>query len=144
MQIKTIRTALTALVREIVPGATVIKTDVRKPVVRPSFRIDVLPVSGGAACGGAREREVDVDIWYYPKDTDHPLDECDAVADKLLAALDDGFEAGGIWIPLDEDASCDSSQDVLAVQFSASWVETAEETGEPMEELTYNGEELTT
>lgn len=143
MKIKEIRIALTKLVQEIVPGATVIKTDVRKPVVRPSFRIDVLPVGGGAACDGAREREVDVDIWYYPKDIDHPRDECDAVADKLLAALDEGFEAGGIWIPLDEDASCDSSQDVLVVQFSASWVETAEETGEPMETLIYNGEELT-
>ena len=143
MKIKEIRIALTKLVQEIVPGATVIKTDVRKPVVRPSFRIDVLPVGGGAACDGAREREVDVDIWYYPKDTDHPRDECDAVADKLLAALDDGFEAGGIWIPLDEDASCDSSQDVLVVQFTASWVETAAEEGEPMETLIYNGEELT-
>ena len=143
MKIKEIRIALTKLVQEIVPGATVIKTDVRKPVVRPSFRIDVLPVGGGAACDGAREREVDVDIWYYPKDTDHPRDECDAVADKLLAALDEGFEAGGIWIPLDEDASCDSSQDVLVVQFSATWIETAEETGEPRETLIYNGEELT-
>ena len=143
MKIKEIRIALTKLVQEIVPGATGIKTNVRKPVVRPSFRIDVLPVGGGAACDGAREREVDVDIWYYPKDTDHPRDECDAVADKLLAALDDGFEAGGIWIPLDEDASCDSSQDVLVVQFTASWVETAAEEGEPMETLIYNGEELT-
>ena len=143
MKIKEIRIALTKLVQEIVPGATGIKTNVRKPVVRPSFRIDVLPVGGGAACDGAREREVDVDIWYYPKDIDHPRDECDAVADKLLAALDEGFEAGGVWIPLDEDASCDSSQDVLMVQFSASWVETAEETGEPMETLIYNGEELT-
>ena len=143
MKIKEIRIALTKLVQEIVPGATGIKTNVRKPVVRPSFRIDVLPVGGGAACDGAREREVDVDIWYYPKDIDHPRDECDTVADKLLAALDEGFEAGGVWIPLDEDASCDSSQDVLMVQFSASWVETAEETGEPMETLIYNGEELT-
>ena len=143
MQIKTIRAALTALVRGLEPAAKVVKADEREPVVRPSFRIDVLPVGGGAACDGAREREVDVDIWYYPKDTDHPRDECDAVADKLLAALDEGFEAGGIWSPLDEDASCDSSQDVLVVQFTASWVETAEETGEPMETLIYNGEELT-
>ena len=143
MNINDIRTALSALVHALFPAVKTIPPDEREPVVRPSFRIDVLPVSGGAACGGAREREVDVDIWYYPKDTDHPLDECDAVADKLLAALDEGFEAGGIWIPLDEDASCDSSQDVLAVQFSASWVETAEETGEPMETLIYNGEELT-
>lgn len=143
MQIKTIRAALTALVRGLEPAAKVVKADEREPVVRPSFRIDVLPMGGGAACDGAREREIDVDIWYYPKNTDHPLDECDAVADKLLAALDEGFEAGGIWIPLDEDASCDSSQDVLVVQFTASWVETAEEAGEPMETLIYNGEELT-
>ncbi|BFL41509.1 DUF6838 family protein [Agathobaculum massiliense] len=143
MKIKDIRAALTALVREITPRAPVVKTDARKPVPRPSFRIDVLPVGGGAACSGAREREADVDIWYYPKSTDHPRDECDAVADQLLAALDGGFEAGGIWLPLDEDASCDSSQDVLACQFSVSWVETAEETGEYMETLVYNREEET-
>lgn len=141
MNINDIRTALSVLVHALFPAVKTIPPDEREPVVRPSFRIDVLPVSGGAACGGAREREVDVDIWYYPKDTDHPLDECDAVADKLLAALDDGFEAGGIWIPLDEDASCDSSQDVLAVQFSASWVETAEETGEYMETLVLDQKE---
>lgn len=141
MQIRDIRAALAALVLTLAQGAEVMRPDDKKPLKRPSFKIDVLPVNGGAACDGAREREVDVDIWYYPKDTDHPRDECDAVADKLLAALDEGVEAGGIWIPLDEDASCDSSQDVLVVQFSASWVETAGETGEPMETLVYNGEE---
>lgn len=143
MNIKDIRDALTALVRGLEPAAKAVKTDEREPVDRPSFRIDVLPMGGGAACDGAREREVDVDIWYYPKDTDHPRDECDAVADKLLAAFDEGFEAGGIWIPLDEDVSCDSSQDVLVVQFAASWVETAAETGEYMETLVYNQEEAT-
>ena len=122
MNINDIRTALSALVHELFPSVKTIPPDEREPVVRPSFRIDVLPMGGGAACGGAREREVDVDIWYYPKDTDHPRDECDAVADQLLAALDGGFEAGGIWLPLDEDASCDTSQDVLACQFSVSWV----------------------
>ena len=144
MQVKTVRKALAALVSNLAPGVQITKTDKEKPIKRPSFKIDVLPVGGGAACGGAREREVDVDIWYYPKDTDHPRDECDAVADQLLAALDGGFEAGGIWLPLDEDASCDTSQDVLACQFSVSWVETAAEEGEPMEDLIYNGEELTT
>ena len=143
MKIKDIRAALTALVRGLEPAAKAIAADEREPVVRPSFRIDVYPVAGGAACRGAREREVEVDIWYYPKDTDHPRDECDALADELLAALDDGFEAGGIWIPLDEDVSCDSSQDVLVVQFAASWVETAAETGEYMETLVYNQEEAT-
>ena len=141
MDIQTIRDALTALVAGLRPAAPVIKTDSRKPVVRPSFRIDVYPVAGGAACRDAREREVEVDIWYYPKDTDHPRDECDALADDLLAALDDGFEVGGVWISLDENAECDMTQDTLVVQFAADWVETAAEEGEYMETLEINQKE---
>ena len=141
MKLSDIRAALTALVAGLRPAAPVIKTDSRKPVVRPSFRIDVYPVAGGAACRDAREREVDVDIWYYPKDTDHPRDECDALADELLAALDDGFEAGGVWISLDENAECDMTQDTLVVQFAADWVESAAEEGEYMETLEINQKE---
>lgn len=141
MDIQTIRDALTALVAGLRPAAPVIKTDSRKPVVRPSFRIDVYPVAGGAACRDAREREVEVDIWYYPQDTDHPRDECDALADDLLAALDDGFEAGGVWISLDENAECDMTQDTLVVQFAADWVESAAEEGEYMETLEINQKE---
>ena len=141
MKLSDIRAALTALVAGLRPAAPVIKTDSRKPVVRPSFRIDVYPVAGGAACRGAREREVEVDIWYYPKDTDHPRDECDALADELLAALDDGFEAGGVWISLDENAECDMTQDTLVVQFAADWVESAAEEGEYMETLEINQKE---
>ena len=141
MDIQTIRDALTALVAGLRPAAPVIKTDSRKPVVRPSFRIDVYPVAGGAACRDAREREVEVDIWYYPQDTDHPRDECDALADDLLAALDDGFEAGGVWISLDENAECDMTQDTLVVQFAADWMESAAEEGEYMETLEINQKE---
>lgn len=141
MKLSDIRAALTALVAGLRPAAPVIKTDSRKPVVRPSFRIDVYPVAGGAACRDAREREVEVDIWYYPKDTDHPRDECDALADDLLAALDDGFEAGGVWISLDENAECDMTQDTLVVQFAADWVESAAEEGEYMETLEINQKE---
>lgn len=141
MKLSDIRAALTALVAGLRPAAPVIKTDSRKPVVRPSFRIDVYPVAGGAACRDAREREVEVDIWYYPKDTDHPRDECDALADELLAALDDGFEAGGVWISLDENAECDMTQDTLVVQFAADWVESAAEEGEYMETLEINQKE---
>lgn len=141
MKLSDIRAALTALVAGLRPAAPVIKTDSRKPVVRPSFRIDVYPVAGGAACRDAREREVEVDIWYYPQDTDHPRDECDALADDLLAALDDGFEAGGVWISLDENAECDMTQDTLVVQFAADWVESAAEEGEYMETLEINQKE---
>lgn len=144
MKIKDIRTALTALILPLVEGTKILRTDVPKPAVRPSFKIDVLPVSGGAACDGAREYEADVDIWYYPKSSDRPRDECDEVAERLLDALGEGFAVGGVWLPIDDTIEVDTSQGVLVAQFSTSWVETAAETGEPMEALIYNGEELTT
>lgn len=144
MNIRDIRAALTALVRPLVQNAAVMRPDEDKPVKRPSFKIDVLPVSGGAACDGAREYEADVDIWYYPKDAHWPRDECDAVAGQLLDTLGDGFAVGGVWLPLDDTVEIDTSQGVLVAQLGVSWVETAAETGEPMEELIYNGEELTT
>ena len=144
MQIRDIRGALAALVLPLVQGAEVMRPDDKKPLKRPSFKIDVLPVGGGAACDGAREYEADIDICYYPKSSDRPRDECDTVAEQLLDTLGEGFAVGGIWLPLDEDITIDTSQGVLVAQFGISWVETAEETGEYMETLNYNGEELTT
>lgn len=144
MRSKDIRTALEALILPLVPGANMLRTDVPKPAVRPSFKIDVLPVSGGAACDGAREYEADIDIWYYPKDAQRPRDECDTVAGQLQDALSDGFAVGGVWLPIDDTIEVDTSQGVLVAQLGVSWVETATETGEYMETLNYNGEELTT
>lgn len=144
MKIKEIRTALEALILPLVEGAKIMRADAPKPVVRPSFKIDVLPVSGSAACDGAREYEADVDIWYYPADAHRPRDECDTVAEQLLDALGEGFAVGGVWLPIDDTIEVDTSQGVLVAQFGISWVETAAETGEYMETLNYNGEELTT
>ena len=85
MMLREIRAALTALVLPLAEGAKIIRTDVPKPVVRPSFKIDVLPVSGGAACAGGGEREVDIDVWYCRRGKDRPRDECDAVAGRQFA-----------------------------------------------------------
>lgn len=79
----------------------------------------------------------------YPKPGDRPRDECDAVAEQLLDTLGEGFEAGGVWLPIDDAIEVDTSQGVLVAQFGVSWVETAAETGEYMETLNYNREELT-
>lgn len=143
MKFREIRGALAALLLPLVQGAEVMRPDDKKPLKRPSFKIDVLPVSGGAACAGARERELDVDIWYYPRDSARPRDEIDEVIYKLLGALDGGFAAGGVWLLPDEEAVCHADKDVLVIQFSVSWVESAGEDGEPMETLRYDGEELT-
>lgn len=144
MKIKDIRTTLTALILPLVEGAKILRSDVPKPAVRPSFKIDVLPVSGSAACDGAREYEADIDIWYYPKSGDRPRDECDTVAEQLLDTLGEGFAVGGVWLPIDDTIEVDTSQGVLVAQFGISLVETTTETGEYMETLNYNGEELTT
>ena len=144
MKIREIRGALAALILPLAQGAEVMRPDEDKPVKRPSFKIDVLPVSGGTACEGAREYEADIDIWYYPKDAHQPRDECDTVAGQLLDTLGDGFVVGGVWLPLDDAVEVDTSQGVLVAQLGVSWVETAAETGEYMETLNYNGEELTT
>lgn len=144
MKMRDIRAALTALVLPLVQGAEVMRPDEDKPVKRPSFKIDVLPVSGGAACDGAREFETDIDIWYYPQNAQRPRDECDEVAGQLLDVLSDGFSVGGVWLPIDDAVEVDTTQGVLVAQLGVSWVETAAEDGEPMDELIYNGEELTT
>ena len=144
MRIREIRGALAALLLPLVQGAEVMRPDDKKPLKRPYFKIDVLPVGGGAACDGAREYEADVDIWYYPKSSERPRDECDSVAEQLLDTLGEGFVVGGVWLPIDDTIEVDTSQGVLVAQFGVSWVETAAETGEYMETLNYNGEELTT
>ena len=144
MKIRDIRKALEALILPLVEGAKIMRADAPKPAVRPSFKIDVLPVSGGAACAGAREYEADVDIWYYPPNAQRPRDECDVVAEQLLDTLGEGFAVGDVWLPIDDTIEVDTSQGVLVAQFGVSWVETAAETGEYMETLNYNGEELTT
>ena len=116
MKIRDIRGALAAFVLPLVQGAEVMRPDDKKPLKRPSFKIDVLPVSGGPACDGAREYEADIDIWYYPKSGDRPRDECDTVAEQLLDTLGEGFAVGGIWLPLEEDNTIDTSQGVLVAQ----------------------------
>lgn len=135
MKLQDLQAALAELTLGLFKGAKVIKTDVREPVVRKGFKIDILPSGGGGACDGARERSVEVDIWYYPVNTARPRDECQEVADALIGALADGFEVDGVWLQPDDNISCDLTSDVLVCQFSTSWVEEKQEDGEPMGEL---------
>lgn len=141
MTVSTIRDALTGLLRAQFPQAKVMQPDEAKPVVRASFQIDVLPASGGMACAGAREWEADIDLWYYPTERGHPWDECNVVGEALAGLLAEGFEAGGVWLHLDDGLDIDASDGVLAVQFAVAWSESAAETGELLETLIWNKEE---
>lgn len=144
MTVTELRRAVTAVIRGADSKAKVIHGDVPEPVPRGAYKIDVLPTEVGAACAGARERQTDVDIWYYSRNKERPRDECDEVAERLVDAFAEGFSAGDTWLMPDEDVSLDISQGVLVMQFGISWSESARETGEPMETLIYDREELTT
>lgn len=137
MKIREVRAALNALLKQTAPGVPVSKSDTDKPVVRPSFKIDIFPVEGNAACGGARERSIDVDIWYYPAERVEYLEECSEMAERLIAALETGIDTGEIVLVPDDTVSTTISLGVLVLQFALSWCESAGEEGEPMETLEY-------
>lgn len=137
MTIREVRAALTALLKQTAPGIQVSKSDTDKPVVRPSFKIDIFPAEGNAACGGTRERSVDVDIWYYPENAKEYLEECSEMGERLISALEQGVETGGVYLTPDNTVSLSCAMGVLACQFELSWCESAAETGEMMEALEY-------
>lgn len=141
MKLSDVSDALKALLRSF-GDAKVLNRDQREPIERPAYKLDVLPGGSGAACEGARERSAEIDIWYYPKNKDRPLDECTAAAERLAEALSDGFAAGGVWLAPDDELTLDLSDGVLVCQLAVTWFETAAETGEVMETLVYDGEEL--
>lgn len=137
MTIREVRAALTALLKQEAPGVRVSKSDTDKPVPRPSFKFDIFPAEGNAACGGARERSVDVDIWYYPAEREEYLEECSEMAERLTSVLETGIDTGEIVLVPDDTVSTTISLGVLVLQFALSWCESAAETGEMMENLEY-------
>ena len=118
------------------------RQDITKPVTRRSYRID-LTATDGMGTDDYAETGVDVEIYFYPAKADRPRDEVQAAAQALRCALRPGIPAGGVVLEIADTIETDMSDGVLALMFRLEWVETAEETGEPMETLIYNGEELT-
>ncbi len=145
MKLSDIQDALTALVLDTLPkDVKVLRQDVPEPLPRPSVKIDILPFDVSPACAGAREYDIDVDIWYYPQEQKRPRDECRQAAQMLADALVDGFDVGGeAWLQITDDISCDLSNDVLVLQFQIAWTASLEETGEPMETLILDQKDVT-
>ena len=118
------------------------RQDVRKPVVRRSFRID-LTTTDSMGTDDYAETGVDVEIYFYPANSSRPRDEVQTAAQALRLALRPGIPVGGVVLEIAETIETDMSDSVLSLMFRLEWVETAAEEGEPMETLIYNGEELT-
>lgn len=142
----TLRGLLGALVRRTLEdggrAATWIRDDAARPLIRPSYRIDVTAADDYGTRDYA-ERAADVEIYYYPGNTERPRDELADVADRLRAALRAGFDAGTCWIYTSDTIDSDTDDGVLSLLFSVEWVETiGDEDAEPMENLIINGEEV--
>lgn len=118
------------------------RQDVNKPVARRSYRID-LTTTDGMGTDDYAETGADVEIYFYPANGRRPRDEVQEAAQALRCALRPGIPVGGVVLEIADTIETDMSDGVLALMFRLEWVETAEETGEPMETLIYNGEELT-
>ena len=58
------------------------RSDIRRPVVRPSYRVDVSSADDMGTEDYA-ERGVDVEIYYYPRDAEQPRDELARAAETL-------------------------------------------------------------
>lgn len=119
------------------------RQDITKPVTRRSYRID-LTTTDGMGTDDYAETGADVEIYFYPANSRRPRDEVQEAAQALRCALRPGIPVGGVVLEIADTIETDMTDGVLALMFRVDWVETAEEAGEPMEELTYNGEELTT
>ena len=90
------------------------RKDVKAPLVRRSYRIDVGQTDGM----GTR-------------------DELNTAADAIRAALREGVTVQGVVLIPEDDITCDADGETLAVMLRLTWIETAEETGEFMEEMVY-------
>lgn len=119
------------------PAARV-RDDVTAPLVRRSYRIDV----GQTEHSGGEDWDecvCDAEIYLYPADGTRPRDELNTAADALGAALREGVDVQGVRLIPDGPVACDADGEVLAVLLTLMWTESAEETGEMMEELEYDG-----
>ena len=105
------------------------RKDVKAPLVRRSYRIDVGQTDGMGTDDYA-ETGCDIEIYFYPADGTRPRDELNTAADAIRAALREGVTVQGVVLIPEDDITCDADGETLAVMLRLTWIETAEETGE--------------
>lgn len=114
-----------------------VRDDTRKPLPRPSYRIDVT-ASDDARTGDYAERGAEVEIYYYPKDTDAQQWETLRAVDTLLPALGEGVDVSGVRLYLADGIESEAWVGGLTLTLRLEWIETADEPdGDLMETLEY-------
>ena len=125
------------------------RKDVKAPLVRRSYRIDVGQTDGMGTDDYA-ETGCDIEIYFYPADGTRPRDELNTAADAIRAALREGVTVQDVVLIPEDDIACNADVmdtywtaflnadgETLTVMLRLTWIETAEETGEFMEDMVY-------
>ena len=90
-----------------------IRDDVKTPLVRRSYRIDVGQTDGMGTDDYA-ETGCDIEIYFYPADGTRPRDELNTAADAIRAALREGVTVQGVVLIPEDDITCDADGETLA------------------------------
>lgn len=119
-------------------GAELVAEDVRRPILRPSVKVE-LEESGETRAVDARvEQEVTFRIYFFARDASRPKLDNLAMRQALGAAFRDGVAAGEDTVPIDEGLSFNVTDGVLVATLSLSVDLELPETGEIMETLHQN------
>lgn len=113
--------------------ATLMRSDIKRPVTRTMVKIDVTSANSGANCD-VTERSVDAEIYVYPKGN-NARDACLCAADAIRLALAGGIVVNHAYLPIEDGIDTDIEDGVLVALFRLDWMECIEEDGEPMETL---------
>ena len=86
----------------------------------------------------AATQACDIEIYFYPADGTRPRDELNTAADAIRAALREGVTVQDVvLIPEERHFLRRRRRDAAGIMLRLAWIETAEETGEFMEEMVY-------
>ena len=89
------------------------RKDVKAPLVRRSYRIDVGQTDGMGTDDYA-ETGCDIEIYFYPADGTRPRDELNTAADAIRAALREGVTVQDVVLIPEDDITCDADGETLA------------------------------
>ena len=119
-------------------GTELVAEDVRRPILRPSVKVE-LEESGETRAAEARvEREVTFRIYFFARDGSRPKLDNLAMRQALGEAFRDGIPVGTATVPIDEGLSFTVTDGVLVATLDLSVDLELPEAGEIMETLHQN------
>ena len=119
-------------------GAELVAEDVRRPILRPSVKVELEDGSEARAAEARVEREVTFRVYFFARDVNQPKLDNLAMRQALGEAFRDGIPVGTDTVPIDEGLSFTVTDGVLVATLDLSVDLELPESGEIMETLHQN------